>query len=41
MSDDDHMLNVLCCWLICGACLRIRVSPIHGVARLLGMCPGD
>ncbi len=28
-------------WLICGACLRIRISPIHGFARMIGMCPGD
>jgi hypothetical protein len=27
--------------LVCGACLRIRFSPIHGVARLIGFCPGD
>jgi hypothetical protein len=28
-------------WLICGACLRIRLFPIHGPVRLLGFCPGD
>jgi len=25
----------------CGACLRFRYSPIHGLARGLGFCPGD
>lgn len=26
---------------VCGACLRFRFSPIHGIVRLLGICPGD
>lgn len=27
--------------LICGACLRFRFSPLHLIARSLGICPGD
>lgn len=27
--------------LICGACFRLRFSPIHGLTRLMGFCPGD
>lgn len=38
---EPTMLDHFCGWLICGACLRVRVSPVHGAARLLGMCPGD
>jgi hypothetical protein len=28
-------------WLICGACLRVRFSPIHALWRALDICPGD
>jgi hypothetical protein len=41
VTDPDSALDRLCGWLICGACLRIRVSVLHGAARLFGMCPGD
>lgn len=41
MTDPDGILNRLCGWLLCGACLRIRISPAHGVMRALGFCPGD
>ena len=27
--------------VLCMACLRLRWSPIHGLARLFGLCPGD
>jgi hypothetical protein len=39
--DHDWLLDQLACWLVCSSCLRIRHTPIHVVARLLGMCPGD
>jgi hypothetical protein len=26
---------------MCMACLRIRLSPIHGIVRVLGIFPGD
>ena len=36
-----NALDRIAGWLFCGACLRIRVSPVHIVTRLLGVCPGD
>lgn len=41
MSYEPSMLDRLAGWIMCTACLRIRLSPIHGAARMLGMCPGD
>jgi hypothetical protein len=33
----DHILGKL----LCGACLRAKFSPIHWVALMIGMCPGE
>lgn len=38
---EPTLLDRVCGWLVCMACLRIRVSPLHGAARALGVCPGD
>lgn len=27
--------------LVCGACLRFRLSPVHILTRFAGLCPGD
>lgn len=41
MKPAGRLLNAFGDWVLCSACLRIRVSLIHGLARVLGMCPGD
>lgn len=27
--------------MMCMACLRLKISPVHWIVRLLGLCPGD
>jgi hypothetical protein len=38
---EATLLDRLCGWIVCTACLRIRMSPVHGVFRAVGLCPGD